>query len=101
MTNAVGGKRRERGRIPFALIALAIHTVAALASEVVSAFQLSSGRRRESQGWHRATGRLVAPLSGVVALTALWLNQFTPLHMFAALLLHLQGSLPDLGWRSG
>jgi uncharacterized membrane protein len=55
---------------------LILHIVSATVYAVVGAFQFSPGIRRRSPGWHRAAGRTLVLAGLIVALSALWLNQF-------------------------
>ena len=55
-----------------------LHILAATVFAIVGAFQFSSGLRRRRPGWHRRAGRVLVVAGLVVALSALWLNQFYP-----------------------
>jgi uncharacterized membrane protein len=55
-----------------------LHIVAATVFAIVGAFQFSTGLRRRRPGWHRRAGRALVVAGLVVALSALWLNQFHP-----------------------
>jgi uncharacterized membrane protein len=53
-----------------------LHIVAATVYTILGALQFSSGLRRRLPRWHRLAGRLVVFAGLIVALSALWLNQF-------------------------
>ncbi|PVG80760.1 hypothetical protein DDE18_21575 [Nocardioides gansuensis] len=55
-----------------------LHIVSATVFAIVGAFQFSTGFRRRRPGWHRRAGRVLVIAGLVVALSALWLNQFYP-----------------------
>jgi uncharacterized membrane protein len=45
---------------------------------IVGAFQFAPAFRRRNRGWHRAAGRVLAPLGVTAALTGLWMAHFYP-----------------------
>ena len=53
-----------------------LHIFSASIFLLVGAFQFAPGFRRRRIGWHRAAGRLLAPLGIVAALTGLWMTVF-------------------------
>ena len=53
-----------------------LHIASAIPYLVLGAFQFSASLRRRRPRWHRHTGRLLVPLGLIVALSALWMNQF-------------------------
>jgi uncharacterized membrane protein len=55
-----------------------LHIVSATVFSVLGAFQFSGRLRRRRPGWHRKAGRVLVVAGLVVALSALWLNQFFP-----------------------
>lgn len=54
-----------------------LHIAAAVAYAVVGAFQFSPAFRRRRPGWHRAAGRALVVIGLTVALSALWMTQFS------------------------
>lgn len=57
---------------------VALHIPAAIGFSIIGAFQFSPGFRRRYRSWHRASGRILAPLGLLVALTGLWMAHFYP-----------------------
>jgi uncharacterized membrane protein len=55
-----------------------LHIVSATVFSVLGAFQFSGRLRRRRPGWHRKAGRVLVVAGLLVALSALWLNQFFP-----------------------
>ena len=55
-----------------------VHIVSSLWFFVVGAFQFSPGLRRRKSAWHRASGRVLAPLGIVSAATGLWMTLLFP-----------------------
>lgn len=55
-----------------------LHVLSATVFALLGAFQFSSGLRRRRPGWHRGAGRVLVVAGLVLALSALWLNQFYP-----------------------
>lgn len=65
-------------RILAAPLPMVIHIVAVIPYCVVGAFQFAPGVRRRHRGWHRAAGRVLAPLGFAAALSGLWMAHFYP-----------------------
>jgi uncharacterized membrane protein len=57
-------------------VPVVLHIVCAIPYVVLGALQFSASLRRRRPAWHRRSGRLLVPLGLVVALSALWMNQF-------------------------
>jgi uncharacterized membrane protein len=55
-----------------------VHIVSATVFAILGAFQFSPAIRRRHPGWHRRAGRVLVVAGLMVALSALWLNQFFP-----------------------
>jgi uncharacterized membrane protein len=55
-----------------------LHILAVIPYSVVGAFQFPAGFRRRHRRWHRASGRVLAGLGLVAALTGLWMAHFYP-----------------------
>lgn len=55
-----------------------VHIVSATAFAMLGAMQFSPQFRRRHPGWHRKAGRVLVVAGLLVALSALWLNQFFP-----------------------
>src|SRR3712207_4983156 len=55
-----------------------LHILVVIPYSIVGAFQFAPGFRRRRRGWHRAAGRILAPLGLVAALTGLWMAHFYP-----------------------
>lgn len=56
-----------------------LHIVSAILWSLLGAFQFSAGLRGRRPGWHRAAGRVLAPVGLLTALSALWLTVAYPL----------------------
>ncbi len=54
-----------------------VHITCGLGYAVLGAFQFSAGLRRRRPWWHRRAGRLLVVLGLAVALSALFMNQFS------------------------
>lgn len=57
---------------------ITLHVLAVVPFSLLGAFQFAPGFRRRRRGWHRAAGRVLAPLGLVAALTGLWMAHFYP-----------------------
>ena len=57
---------------------VALHILAVVPYSIVGAFQFAPAFRRRRRGWHRAAGRVLAPLGLLGALTGLWMAHFYP-----------------------
>ncbi len=55
-----------------------VHIVSASVFAILGALQFSAPLRRRRPGWHRRAGRVLVLAGLAVALSALWLNQFSP-----------------------
>ena len=66
----------ENARFSASPAPVILHIVSATVYTVLGALQFSPGLRRSRPRWHRIAGRLVVISGLVVALSALWLNQF-------------------------
>lgn len=66
----------ENARFFASPLPVLLHIPAAILYSIVGAFQFSPGLRRRHRGWHRASGRVLAPLGLVVALSGLWMAHF-------------------------
>ncbi|MGY1846082.1 DUF2306 domain-containing protein [Blastococcus sp. SYSU DS1021] len=64
----------EPPRSAAAPVPLVVHIMSALVFTVVGAFQFVPGTRGRRPRWHRVTGRIVAPVGLVAALSGLWLT---------------------------
>ncbi|MGY1718305.1 DUF2306 domain-containing protein [Blastococcus sp. SYSU DS0552] len=64
----------EPPRSAAAPVPLVVHILSALVFTVVGAFQFVPGTRGRRPRWHRVTGRIVAPVGLVAALSGLWLT---------------------------
>jgi hypothetical protein len=73
-----------------------LHIVSAILYSIGGAFQFSPGFRRRQRGWHRAAGRILAPLGLVVALSGLWMAQFYDLPPFDGTMVYLERVV--FGW---
>lgn len=56
-----------------------VHIVGAIVWSLLGAFQFSAGLRSRRPGWHRAAGRVLAPVGLATALSAIWLTVAYPL----------------------
>ena len=55
-----------------------LHIVSVVPFSILGAFQFAPAFRRARRGWHRAAGRVLAPLGLLAALTGLWMARFYP-----------------------
>jgi uncharacterized membrane protein len=55
-----------------------LHILAVVPYSILGAFQFAPAFRRRHHGWHRAAGRVLAPLGLLGALTGLWMAQVYP-----------------------
>ena len=86
---AVGAEATpENARFFGAPLPVVLHIVAAAVYIVLGAFQFVPGFRRRKPGWHRRVGRVVGGCGLVVALSALWMNQFYALPAHDGVLLY-------------
>src|SRR3954462_264907 len=54
------------------------HILSVIPFSILGALQFVPALRRRQSGWHRAAGRLLAPLGLIVAASGLWMTQFYP-----------------------
>ena len=66
----------ENARFFASPLPVALHVPGAIVYSMVGAFQFAPGIRRRHRAWHRAAGRVLAPIGLVVALTGLWMAHF-------------------------
>ena len=66
----------ENARFFASPLPVLLHIPAVVIYSMLGAFQFSPGFRRRHRGWHRASGRILAPLGLVSALTGLWMAHF-------------------------
>jgi hypothetical protein len=57
---------------------VALHIVVVIPYCIVGAFQFAPSFRRRHRGWHRAAGKVLAPLGMVGALTGVWMAHHYP-----------------------
>ena len=55
-----------------------LHILAVVPYSIIGAVQFAPAFRRRHHGWHRAAGRVLAPLGLLAALTGLWMAHFYP-----------------------
>jgi uncharacterized membrane protein len=55
-----------------------LHILVVIPYSIVGAFQFAPSFRRRHRGWHRAAGRVLAPLGLTAALSGLWMAHFYP-----------------------
>jgi uncharacterized membrane protein len=55
-----------------------LHILAVIPYSILGAFQFAPSLRRGKASWHRAAGRILAPLGLVAALSGLWMSHFYP-----------------------
>ncbi|AKF10834.1 hypothetical protein DB32_007983 [Sandaracinus amylolyticus] len=68
----------ENARFAADPIPAIVHVVSATTFSVLGALQLAPGMRRRALGWHRAAGRVLAPLGLAAALSGLWMTLVYP-----------------------
>lgn len=68
----------ENARFFAAPLPAVVHIVAVILYSFLGAFQFSRGFRRQARWWHRKSGRIVAWIGVVAALTGLWMAHFYP-----------------------
>ena len=55
-----------------------LHILAVIPYSILGALQVAAGFRRRHRAWHRAVGKVVAPLGLIAALSGLWMAHFYP-----------------------
>jgi uncharacterized membrane protein YozB (DUF420 family) len=80
LTQLAGGAviTQENARFFAAPLPVVVHILAVIPYCFVGAFQFAPDFRRRHRGWHRAAGRILAPLGLIAALTGLWMAHFYP-----------------------
>ena len=73
---ADGAVTPENARFFASPLPVVLHIPAAVVYSILGAFQFAPAFRRRHRGWHRAAGRVLAPLGLMVALTGLWMAHF-------------------------
>lgn len=68
----------ENARFLAQPLPVVLHVLAVIPYALLGALQFSKGFRRRHRSWHRAAGRVLAPLGLVAALTGLWMAHFYP-----------------------
>ena len=68
----------ENARFFAAPLPVVAHILVVIPYCIVGAFQFAPALRRRRRGWHRAAGRILAPLGLVAASTGLWMAHFYP-----------------------
>ncbi|GAA3226928.1 DUF2306 domain-containing protein [Dactylosporangium siamense] len=71
-----GARTPDNARFFDQPLPVVLHIFSASIFLLLGAFQFDSRLRRRRIGWHRAAGRLLAPLGIVAALTGLWMTVF-------------------------
>ncbi len=66
----------ENARFFASPLPMLLHIPSVVLYSMLGAFQFSPGFRQRHRDWHRASGRILAPLGLVSALTGLWMTQF-------------------------
>lgn len=68
----------ENARFIAAPLPVLIHIPVVIVFSILGAFQFSPGLRRRRGGWHRAAGRILAPVGLLAALSGLWMTSTYP-----------------------
>jgi uncharacterized membrane protein len=55
-----------------------LHILAVIPYSILGAFQVAAGFRRRHRAWHRAVGKVLAPLGLIAAISGLWMAHFYP-----------------------
>lgn len=66
----------ENARFVTAPLPIVLHILAVVPFSILGALQFAPAFRRHRPGWHRAAGRVLAPLGLVAALSGLWMTLF-------------------------
>ena len=59
-------------------VPVVLHILTVIPFCIVGAFQFAPGPRRRQGRWHRAAGRILAPLGLIAAASGLWMTAFYP-----------------------
>ena len=59
-------------------VPITVHILAVVPYSIVGAFQFAPRFRRQHRAWHRAAGRVLAPLGLLAAVSGLWMAHFYP-----------------------
>ena len=80
LTQLAGGAAitPENARFFAAPLPVVVHILAVIPYCFVGAFQFAPAFRRRHRGWHRAAGRILAPLGLIAASTGLWMAHLYP-----------------------
>jgi uncharacterized membrane protein len=68
----------ENARFFASPLPVVLHIATVIVYCVMGAFQFAPAFRRRHRAWHRAAGRLLAPVGLLAALTGLWMAHFYP-----------------------
>jgi hypothetical protein len=68
----------ENARFFASPLPVLLHIPAVVLYSMLGAFQFAPAFRRRHRGWHRAAGRVLAPLGVIAASTGLWMAHFYP-----------------------
>ena len=68
----------ENARFFAAPLPVVLHILVVIPYCLAGAFQFAPAFRRRHRAWHRAAGRVLAPLGLVAALTGLWMSHYYP-----------------------
>jgi uncharacterized membrane protein len=76
---AVGAEITAANARFFAMpLPVVLHILSVIPFSIVGALQFVPSFRQRRRGWHRAAGRILAPLGLVAALSGLWMTHFYP-----------------------
>jgi uncharacterized membrane protein len=80
LTELAGGAAitAQNARFHAAPLPVVAHILVVIPYCIVGAFQFAPSFRRRHRRWHRAAGRILAPLGLVAAVTGLWMAHFYP-----------------------
>jgi uncharacterized membrane protein len=80
LTQLAGGAAitPENARFFASPLPVVLHIPAVVVYSILGAFQFAPAFRRRHRGWHRASGRVLAPLGLIAALSGLWMAHLYP-----------------------